>query len=70
MKWLIQISVMAGDLALIAAAGYLIYRMPFNLVIWFILYLVYKQWKKDGGFEAWDPKVIGQFFRNAKAIGL
>ena len=70
MRWFIQISVMAGDLALLTAAGYLIYRMPFNLIVWLILYLAYKQWKETGGFEAWDPKVIRQFFANAKVMGL
>ena len=70
MRWFIQISVMAGDVILVIAAGYLIYSAPFNLVAWAIVYLAFEAWKKTEGFEAWNPKVIRQFFKNAKAMGL
>ena len=70
MRWFAQISVMAEIPFLIAAAGCVLYWMPFNFIVLFFLYQAYKQWKKDGGFEAWDPKVIRQFFENSKAMGL
>lgn len=69
-KYAIQISVMAGDAALICAMAYLIHNYPEEPLIWIMSALTIWVWSGQGGFMAWNPKVIKNFLRNAKKIGL
>jgi hypothetical protein len=70
MGYIVQICVMLGDLALIAAAAYIIYFDPTNLFFWVIALYAFTVWQKQGGFMAWNPKEIKNFLKNAKIAGL
>jgi hypothetical protein len=70
MRYFLQIEVMLGDLILIVASARVLYEAPKNPLIWIFIILIFKTWQKQGGFEAWNPKIIKQFFANAKKLGL
>ena len=59
---LIQIANLVGDIALIAASAYVtVYQPLFGLILSLITYRV---WSSQGGWEAWNPRQIKQFFIN------
>jgi hypothetical protein len=70
MRYFIQIAVMLGDVAIVLACAYVVSCEPRNLFVWIIVALTVNTWLKQGGFEAWHPKVIRQFLAHAKKIGL
>ena len=70
MRYIVQIYVMLADLVLIGASAYIIYFDPTNLFYWIIALYAFTVWHKQGGFMAWNPKIIRQFIKNAKIAGL
>ena len=70
MRYLFQIYVMAGDLMLIAAAGYVIWYAPLSPWSWIIVYITYRVWEKQGGPMAWNPVEIRKFMTSARMHGL
>lgn len=67
MRYLIQLIVMAGDLALIAGASYLFWLGSPCAWVSVPAFLV---WHKQGGFMAWNPTYSRRFLANAKRLGL
>lgn len=68
MRYFLQVSVMLGDIALFAAC-FVVLRSATGL--WgpvMVLFALYA-WKDVGGLEAWNPKVIRQFMKNARKLG-
>ena len=54
---------MIGDILLFLIAGYVLYQTH-DLLMLILIILCLGAWKKNGGFEAWRPSVIKQFFHN------
>lgn len=65
-RWPMQIMVMLGDLMLMTACAYVIYRDPTSLFVWIIVVATFRVWWGQGGFMAWNPATIKKFFANAK----
>ena len=58
MKYLMQISVIAGDLMLIAAAAVILYYLPLHPITWILILLTYCTWRDSGGPIAWKSMEI------------
>lgn len=67
MRYFIQVVVMAGDLALIFAAAYLVSVSAAGAWLAIPTFWV---WHRQGGFMAWSPASVRQFMDNAKRLGL
>jgi len=66
MKYLLscmRVIVMATDIALLAAAGFVLFyfwdKFPLNIAVLCLIVLMYKSWKKSGGFIAWNFQNMG-----------
>lgn len=74
MRYFIQVAVMLGDLMLIGASAiglYLCYNnFPANVILVILILRCYKVWQEEGGFIAWNPKMIKKFMENSKMAGL
>jgi hypothetical protein len=74
MRYFLQIAAMLGDLMLIGASAiglYMCYDLfPLNIILLFLVIMNFRIWQQQGGFMAWNPKVIRQFMKNAKNMGL
>ena len=68
LAYLIQISVMIGDLVLIAMSVMAIVLLGFFGVI--LAAGALAVWHRNGAFEAWHPHTVRKFFFNARKIGL
>jgi nitrogen fixation protein FixH len=67
MRWVIQIIVMLGDIALLFACFFVLKYVIFPVNI-FMVYVTYQTWKGQVGFIAWTHSK--QFLTNAKKYGL
>jgi len=70
MRYLLQVFVMLSDIIIFAVMGMVLYIDWRNPITWIVILFAFSVWKKTGAFEAWNPKTIRQFLRNAKEIGL
>ena len=74
MRYIAQICAMISDLYIIGASGFALYFtwdiFPVNLIILYFVVQIYRDWEATGGFMAWNPKEIKNFFNNAKEMGL
>jgi len=74
MRYFLQIATMLGDLAVLGASVVALYgslKSPAMAgVMALIIYLALCEWMRMGGFEAWKPKTIRAFMRNAEKMGL
>ena len=68
MRWFIQIAAMLGDVMLFVCCAIVIHDL--GVVSLILVVPAFFAFNKTGGFEAWKPSVIKQFFKNAKEIGL
>jgi hypothetical protein len=71
-RYLLQIIVMAADLAIPLAGIYIVCSEPTNPFFWLISLFAFKVWMGDGlwPLEAWRWSTIRKFLKNAKRFGL
>lgn len=70
LRYVLQGAVMFGDVLVFIAAAILLWTAPDEPLIWLMLFLGFRSWKKVGGFEVWRKKGRAQFMRNAKSLGI
>ncbi len=70
MRYILQGLAMLSDILIIFMCALFLVSAELDPLACILVYLIFRQWKKSGGFEAWEPKTIKQFFANAKKYGL
>ena len=68
-RWFLQIGVMLGDLAILAACLMVLLFTPFFIGVP-LAYITYKVWRSQGSAMAWTKEGRSTFMRNAKELGI
>jgi len=74
MRYVLQVLVMLGDIAILGMCISMIYLMwstgDNSLIMYVLIIAALVRWYKTGNIEAWRPAKIRQFMKNSRKYGL
>lgn len=70
MRYVLQLIVMLSDILVLGTIALLLYSFPMNPIIWILCALCFWAWWDTGNLQAWNPRLVKQFLKNAKEVGL
>jgi hypothetical protein len=69
-RYLLLLLARASDLCLIVAVTWLFFEQGVTPLTAIAALMAFSTWTHSGGFIAWQPSVIRQFFANMKRSGM